>query len=161
MRRRPRLDRIRTQKLAIAGGIAVGVALTLAVVTPVVLIGSRDSRTSSPAPPAPHGCVTYTSEGDIVRDLRTGTRCEATGEAGVPNLLYTHTARGRYEAVFWSDELQVYGPASEAMTPTYFFKWWPRPATLSAVRLASRRDAGSQPSWDSFAKRRRATSATA
>jgi hypothetical protein len=31
-------------------------------------------------------------------------------------------ARGRYEAVFWDDELQVYGPGSKEMTPTYSFK---------------------------------------
>jgi hypothetical protein len=48
----------------------------------------------------------------------------AAAEGGVPNVHCTHTARGRYAAVFWSDELQVYGPGSEAMTPSYTFDWW-------------------------------------
>ncbi len=121
------LGKLRTQKLALGVGIALGVVLTLAVVGALVLTGSKDSKTNAPAGPAPRGGVIYTLRwGDLVRDPRTGTRCEATGEAGIPNLLCTHTARGRYEAVFWDDELQVYGPGSEAMTPTYSFKWWPR-----------------------------------
>jgi hypothetical protein len=101
--------------------------LTLAAGTAIVLIGARDSKTK-------HARTTGTERsrdlhaprGDVVRDPRTGTRCEATGEAGIPNLHCTHTARGRYEAVFWDDELQLYGPGAEPMTPTYSFKWWSR-----------------------------------
>ena len=118
---------LRTQKLALGIGIALGAALTIAAVAAVVLIGAKDSRTSEPARPAPRGKAIYTLRwGDVVRDPRTGTVCEATGEAGLPNLLCRHTRRGRHEAVFWNDELQVYGPGSEAMTPTYSFKWWGR-----------------------------------
>ena len=118
---------LRDQKPAIAVGVALGVALTLAAVTAVVLLGGKDSKRSTPAGPASRGRIIYSLRwGDVVRDPRTGTRCEATGEAGLPSLDCTHTARGRYEAVFWNDELQVYGPGSQVMTPTYSFKWWPR-----------------------------------
>jgi hypothetical protein len=108
-------------------GVGVGILLMLAAGAAIVLIGARDSETNTPARPASRGRVVYTLRGgDVVRDPRTGTRCEATGEAGIPNLHCTHTAQGRYEAVFWDDELQVYGPGSEPMTPTYSFKWWSR-----------------------------------
>src|SRR5262245_46162002 len=99
----------------------------MAVVAAVVLIGANDSTKSTPARPAPRAHVIYTLRwGDEVRDPRTGTICDASGEAGLPNLSCRHTRRGRHEAVFWSDELQVYGPGSEAMSPTYSFKWWGR-----------------------------------
>jgi hypothetical protein len=121
------LGNLRTQKLALSIGIVLGAVLTMAAVAAVVLIGAKDSKTSAPARPAPRSQVTYTLRwGDVVRDPRTGTICEATGEAGLPNLLCRHTWRGRHEAVFWNDELQVYGPGSEAMSPTYSFKWWGR-----------------------------------
>ncbi len=121
------LQKLRTQKLAIGVGIGFGVVLTLAAVAALVLVGGKDSKTKTPARPAPRGRVIYTLRwGDVVRDPRTGTRCEATGEGGVPNLYCTHTVRGRYEAVFWSDELQVYGPGSGPFEPTLSFKWWGR-----------------------------------
>jgi hypothetical protein len=120
------LKRLRTQKLGLGVGLAMGVVLTLAVVATLVLLSAgNEEKTSTPARPAPRGDVIYTLRwGDVIRDPRTGTRCEATGEGGIPNLYCTHTARGRYEAVFWNDELQVYGPGSKEMTPTYSFKWW-------------------------------------
>jgi hypothetical protein len=98
----------------------------MAAVAALVLVGAgSEDKSNTPARPAPRGNVIYTLRwGDVIRDPRTGTRCVATGEGGLPNLFCTHTTRGRYEAVFWNDELQVYGPGSEAMTPTYSFKWW-------------------------------------
>jgi hypothetical protein len=122
------LANLRTQKPAVGVGIALGVGLTLAAGAVLVLAGvGRDNKTNTPARPASRQRVVYTlRSGDVVRDPRTGTRCEATGEGGIPNLFCTHTARGRYEAVFWDDELQVYGPGSEEMTPTYSFAWWGR-----------------------------------
>jgi hypothetical protein len=121
------LGKLQTQKLGLSVGLAIGVALTLAVLATIVLLSAdNDEKTNTPARPAARGQVIYTVRwGDVVRDPRTGTRCKATGEGGIPNLFCTHTARGRYEAVFWDDELQVYGPGSKAMTPTYSFKWWP------------------------------------
>jgi hypothetical protein len=121
------VERLRTQKLAIGLGIALGVVLSLAVVFVLALVGARDSKTNTRARPASRGRVIYMLHpGDVVRDPRTGTRCEATEEGGVPNLRCTHTARGRYEAVFWNDELQVYGPGSGPFEPTYSFKGWSR-----------------------------------
>jgi hypothetical protein len=122
------VGQLRTQKLALGLGTALGIVLTLAVLTALVLLGSgRDSKTNTPARPAARGRVIYTLRwGDVVRDPRTGTRCEATGEGGVPNLFCTHTVRGRYEAVFWDDELHVYGPGSGPFEPTSSFNWWGR-----------------------------------
>jgi hypothetical protein len=122
------MGRLGEQKLGIALGLALGVVTTLAVVAAIVILSAgNEDRSNVPARPAHRGRVIYTLRwGNVVRDPRTGTRCEATGEGGVPNLHCTHTARGRYEAVFWNDELQVYGPGSEEMTPTYSFKWWGR-----------------------------------
>jgi hypothetical protein len=121
------VEKLRTQKLALGLGIALGVVLSLAVVFVLVLVGAKDSKTNTRARPAARGRVIYMLHwGDVVSDARTGTRCEATGEGGVPNLSCTHTARGRYVAVFWNDELQVYGPGSGPFEPTYSFKWWSR-----------------------------------
>jgi hypothetical protein len=121
------LGKLRTQKLGIGVGIAFGVVLSVAIGAALLLVGvGRDSKTSTPARPAPRGKVVYTLRwGDVVRDPRTGTRCEATGEGGLPNLYCTHTVRGRYAAVFWNDELTLYGPGSEPLTPSRFFAWWP------------------------------------
>src|SRR5512133_847849 len=125
MRWRTRLRKLGTQKLAIGVGIAFGVVVTLAAFGAIVLMGGKDSTTNTPATPAPRRPVVYTLHwGDVVRDPRTGTLCEATGEAGLPNLLCRHTYRSRYEAVFWKDELQVYGPGSGPLEPTYSFDWW-------------------------------------
>jgi hypothetical protein len=119
------LGKLRTQKLAVGLGIALGVGLSLAVLLVVVLVGAKDSKKNIRARPAPRHRVIYTVRwGDVIRDPRTGTRCEATGEGGNPNLYCTHTARGRYEAVFWNDELQVYGPGSQPFEPSYSFRWW-------------------------------------
>ena len=121
------LRKLGSQKLGIAIGLGLGALLTLAVLGVVVAVGSRDSKDSSRARPAPRGHAIYTLRwGDVVRDPRTRTLCEATGEGGLPNLFCTHTVRGRYEAVFWDDELQVYGPGSGPMEPTYSFRWWAR-----------------------------------
>ena len=121
------MENLRTQKLALGIGTLLGAVSTLAVVFALLLVGAKDSKSGSRARPAPRGKVIYTlRSGDVVRDPRTGTICEATGEAGLPNLLCRHTRRGRHEAVFWNDVLQVYGPGSEEMSPTYSFKWWAR-----------------------------------
>jgi hypothetical protein len=116
-----------TQKRTIALGVAIGAVLTLAVVGALVLLGARDSKTERPARPAAQSRTIYTLRwGDVVRDPRTGTRCEATGEGGIPELYCRHRAKSRYAVVFWNDELQVYGPGSQVMLPSHSFKWWGR-----------------------------------
>ena len=122
------LGKLRTQKLAVGLGVVLGVTVSLAVVAALVLLGAgSDGKTNTPARPAPTHQVIYTMRwGDVVRDPRTGTRCEATGEGGVPNLYCTHTARGRYGAVFWDDALQLYGPGSGPFEPSHSFRWWAR-----------------------------------
>jgi len=66
--------------------------------------------------------------GDSIVDPSTGTRCEATGEAGIPNLFCSRRdGRGRYQVVFWSDRVDLYDLArhGEPMEPTFSV-----PATL-------------------------------
>jgi hypothetical protein len=62
----------------------------------------------------------------VVRDPLTRTRCEASGEGGHPNLFCTRMGRGRYQIVFYSDEVQVFDlldPHEEPLGPKYVFKW--------------------------------------
>jgi hypothetical protein len=61
-------------------------------------------------------------QGDVIRDPATLTQCEASGEAGIPNLFCTRTgARSRYQVVFWSDAVDLYDLArhGEPMAPTF------------------------------------------
>ncbi|SRR6266508_6793971 len=61
-------------------------------------------------------------QGDAIRVPAAATQCEASGEAGIPNLFCTHLgSRSRYQVVFWSDEVQVYDLArhGEPMVPTF------------------------------------------
>lgn len=103
----------------LAYGIAIGVLLSGIVVAALFLTNVIEGKRT----PAPQKTVRTLRSGDTVFDPRTGTRCEATGEGGVPNV-HCSRASGAGEAVFWSDALQVYGPGSQEMTPTYSFAWW-------------------------------------
>ena len=61
-------------------------------------------------------------QGDVIRFPATATECEATGEAGIPNLFCTrHGPRARYQVVFWGDRVDVYDLAlrGEPMVPTF------------------------------------------
>jgi hypothetical protein len=77
--------------------------------------------------------VVIIRDGDVVRDPRTGTVCQATGEAGVPNLFCTHgtEAQSRFQAVLWADRADLYDVArhGEPMLPTYSV-----PAELKATK---------------------------
>jgi hypothetical protein len=60
--------------------------------------------------------------GDVIRVPATATECEATGEAGIPNLFCTRLGhRSRYQVVFWSDRVDLYDLAlhGEPMEPTF------------------------------------------
>ncbi len=62
-------------------------------------------------------------EGDVIRVPGAATQCEASGEAGIPNLFCTHTgSASRYEVVFWKDRVDVYDLARHGapMVPTFF-----------------------------------------
>jgi hypothetical protein len=74
--------------------------------------------------------VIYTlRQGDVVRDPQTATRCEASGEGGVPNLFCTRTMRGRYQIVFYGDAVLVFDLQNRKRDPLdadYVFKWLAR-----------------------------------
>ena len=79
--------------------------------------GGRESDTAS----ARSRHIFTIRQGDIVRVPATATRCEASHEGGIPNLFCTRTQRGRYQVVFWKDEVQVYDLArhGEPMVATF------------------------------------------
>jgi uncharacterized protein YecT (DUF1311 family) len=120
--------RLRTQGRGLAVGVAVGVVATLAVVAVAVLVGSRDSRRSTPARPAPRGRVIYTlHQGDVVRDPLTATRCEASGEGGSPNLFCTRSTKGRHQIVFYKDAVLVFDledRTRDPLDPSFVFNWF-------------------------------------
>jgi len=115
------------QRFGLLVGIAIGAVATLLAVVLVVLVGSRDSRSDSSARPAPRGRVIYTlRQGDVVRDPLTATRCEASAEAGSPNLFCTRTGRGRYQIVFYKDAVLVFdleNPTREPLAADFTFNW--------------------------------------
>ena|SRR2546430_424543 len=89
------MERLGAQKLGIAVGGVLGVLLTLAALTVVVLVGGRDSKRSVSARPVPRGRVFYTlRRGDVARLPSAATRCEASAEAGTPNLSCTRAPGG-------------------------------------------------------------------
>jgi hypothetical protein len=77
--------------------------LTLAVLGIVVLAGSRDGKR--------HVSVRafYTLRtGDVVRAPLAATRCEASAEGGTPNLFCTRSPGGRYQIVFYGDDVLIF-----------------------------------------------------
>lgn len=87
----------------------MGVLLTLGVLAVLVLVGSRDSTRNLPARPAARGRVFYTLRtGDVARAPLAATRCEASGEGGTPNLFCTRMPSGRYQVVFYRDDVLIY-----------------------------------------------------
>jgi hypothetical protein len=61
-------------------------------------------------------------QGDVIRVPATATECEASGEAGIPNLFCTRLGpRARYQVVFWGNSVDVYDLAlhGEPMVPTF------------------------------------------
>jgi hypothetical protein len=46
--------------------------------------------------------------GDVARAPLAATRCEASAEAGAPNLFCTRTPRGRYQVIFYEDSVLIY-----------------------------------------------------
>ena len=136
--------RLPTQGRGLAIGAAVGVVATLAVVAVAVLVGSRDSKSSTPARPAPRSHVIYTlRQGDVVRDPQTATRCEASAEGGSPNLFCTRMTKGRHQIVFYKDAVYVFDledRTRDPLDPNFVFNWFsgkssqsPKPPVISEM----------------------------
>jgi hypothetical protein len=121
------VQRFASQRLGLIVAAAVGAAATLVVVGIVVLVGSHDSRSRTPARSAPRGRVIYTlRQGDMVRDPLTATRCEASGEGGRPNLFCTRTPQGRHQIVFYKDAVLVFDlqdRTRDPLDPSFVFDW--------------------------------------
>jgi hypothetical protein len=103
------IGRLRNEKVGLAVGAAAGVLLTLAVLAVLVLAGGRDGKRHVSARPAPRGRAFYTlRRGDVARAPLAATRCEASSEAGAPNLFCTRTPGGRYQVIFYEDSVLIY-----------------------------------------------------
>jgi uncharacterized protein YecT (DUF1311 family) len=130
------------QRLDLVVGVAVGVIATLGVVAVVVLVGSRDSKRSTPARSAPRGRVIYTlRQGDVVRDPKTATQCEASGEGGSPNLFCTRSTKGRHQIVFYKDAVLVFDLEDRTRDPldaSFVFNWFRGKSSQSLKPLAIR-----------------------
>lgn len=113
--------------LAALGIVVAGAAAGFAIYT----FGWRDDgeHQSNSASVSVRGRHVFTlRQGDIVNVPATATRCEASHEGGIPNLFCTRTARGRYQVVFWKDEVQIYDLARNRgpMVPTFVVPAEPR-----------------------------------
>src|SRR5437762_2887853 len=86
---------------------ALAIVVAGAVAMFAVYTFSRDDMSSEHAATARPRVFTL-HEGDVVRIPITKTRCEVSGEAGIPNLFCTHTRRTRYQVVIWSDQADLY-----------------------------------------------------
>jgi hypothetical protein len=64
--------------------------------------------------------------GDVVIRREAATRCEASGEAGVPNLFCTRIARGRHQVIFYADCVLVWPLARGPDGPPFMFGWKPQ-----------------------------------
>lgn len=116
--------RLGAQKLGLAVGVVAGVVLSLAAVAVLLLLGNRDGKNDGSARPVPRGRAFYTLRtGDVALAPLAATRCEASGEAGFPNLFCTRRPEGRYQVVFYKDSVLVYR-AGDPDNPRSF-RWEP------------------------------------
>ena len=77
-----------------------------------------------PAGAARQQRVFVAGQGDVIRVPGAATRCVASGEGGFPDLVCDHAPRGRYEVVFFSDELLVYRNGNPDH-PAFSARWKP------------------------------------
>jgi hypothetical protein len=78
--------------------------------------GSFSTETSS-------GRLFVLRDGDRIRDPRTGTICQATGQAGVPSLVCVDDTKERtpWQAVVWADRAELYDitRTDDPLVPTF------------------------------------------
>ena len=98
-----------------------------AIVIAVTLVGIAAFALGRRTAPDDDGATIEQGESFLVP--ATATRCEASQEGGLPNLFCTRTSNGRYQVVFWKDEVQVYDLARphEPMEATYVVPATPKP----------------------------------
>ncbi len=88
------------------------VLLCLLLLIPVAFVIGRETSSSTISPPRPKttsNSRVYTIHGgDVIRVPATSTRCEASHEGGVPNLVCSRNFEGRYEVVFYKDTVFVF-----------------------------------------------------
>ena len=87
----------------------------------LALVGAGgDSKRDAPARPAKPRPTVYTlRDGDAVRRPAASTRCEASQEAGAPNLYCTRVGGGRFDVVFYDDSVLVWRDPDHAQS----FHW--------------------------------------
>lgn len=77
--------------------------MTLGVLAVIVLARGRDGKGRE----ARRALYTLRT-GDVARAPLAATRCEASTEAGAPNLFCTRTPAGRYQVIFYEDSVLIY-----------------------------------------------------
>jgi hypothetical protein len=114
---------VRGQKLGLAVGLVAGVGLTLGVLGLLAVVGAgSDSKRTVPARPAPPRPIVHTLRyGDVARRPPAAVSCQASGEAGRPNLFCTRIGGGRFEFVFYDDAVVVWTDPDHAQS----FNWKP------------------------------------
>ena len=78
------------------------------------------------AAPATAGPRVYTLRiGDVVRVPDAATECQASQEAGQPNLFCTRVPRGRHQVIFYEDNVLVWPLARGPDGPPFSYEWAP------------------------------------
>jgi len=65
-------------------------------------------------------------DGDVVLRPEAATRCEASGEGGVPNLFCTRIGGGRHQVIFYKDSVLVWPLDCRACGPdgpVFTYRW--------------------------------------
>jgi hypothetical protein len=65
-------------------------------------------------------------DGDVVLRPGAATRCEASGEGGVPNLFCTRIGGGRHQVIFYKDSVLVWPLDCRACGPdgpVFTYRW--------------------------------------
>ena len=110
----------RPVKVLAAFGIVTGGAVAAFAVYTFGWHDDSGSRKTTPTVARGHHVYTL-SKGDVVHVPAASSRCEVSGEGGIPNFYCVHTGRTGYQVVLWKDGADLYDLArhGEPMVPTY------------------------------------------
>ena len=105
--------------------LAIVVAGSIAAFA-VYTFGWRDDGEDRNPQTAPSGRHVYTlRQGDVIRVPAAATECEASGEAGKPNLFCVRTPRGRHQIILYEDSVLVWPLARGPDGPPFIYHWKP------------------------------------
>ena len=113
-------------RVLLAAGMFVAGAV--AAFATVYAVGWREAGGEGATTRAPERMrrVYTLRDGDIVVRPEAATRCEASGEAGVPNLFCTRIPRGRHQIIFYDSCVLVWPLARGPDGPPFVYRWMTR-----------------------------------